>query len=234
MNPRFSYPRRHQRARLRLAALSVAAVLGACGPDIQVRTAVSPEANLLSGRRTFRIVEAGQYKEAIADNGNGTADDAATGYGIPDPMVDNSITAKAIHDQIKVAFEERGYRYSPDKADFEIRFNATIAPILDVRTYNAGAYGAYGYRGYYGYGYGYDGFCCANDGFGYAVGTFDRNSVIIDAVDPRSKKLLWRGQGTSGTYTDPKRYMKELRHAVRAVVKKFPPSNPPVPVTVMR
>ncbi len=201
MSTRTSRARPGQRARLRLAALTLTAALGACGPNVMVRTVSAPEAGALTGRRTFRVVEA-----PTATNGDS--------YGINDPMIDNSITSRAVREQIKTAFEARGYRFSDTDADFEIRYNATIAPILDIRGYNYNGNGAYGY-------------CCPSDGFNYvrAVGTYDRSTVIIDAVDPKSDKLLWRGQGTTDVYTDPKRYMKELRSAVKEVAKKFPPQR---------
>ncbi len=210
MSTRLSHQRRGQRARIGLAAISVLVGLGACGPDIQVRTAVSPEANTLAGRRTFRVVEATKATDR----------DGIDGFGIKDPMVDNSITDQKILYTIKSAFEARGYRYSPDNADFEISYYATIAPILDIRSYNDG----------YGYGYGYYG----NGGYGYAVATYDRETVVIDAVNPADKKLLWRGQGTSDYYSDPKKYMSELRNAVKAIAKKFPPAVPAVALTASR
>ncbi|HEU4993458.1 MAG TPA: DUF4136 domain-containing protein, partial [Gemmatimonadaceae bacterium] len=145
MSTRNSLQRRGQwgGARLGLAAVSLLAGLGACGPDIQVRTAVSPEANTLAGRRTFRIIEATKPADG----------DGIDGFGIKDPMVDNSITDQKILYTIKAAFEARGYRYSPDNADFDITYYATIAPILDIRTYNSGYGYGYGYYGGAGYGY---------------------------------------------------------------------------------
>lgn len=241
MSRRILNPDGGQRRGLGLAALLVATLAGACGPDIQVRTAASPEAFTLAGRRTFSVSEASKSEiiETSANghangNGNGNANGNGNGnavsYGISDPMIDNSITERAVHDQIKAAFEARGYRYTTKNPEFEIRYKATLAPILDVRTYNTAAYGGYGY-----YGYGYDGYCCgAGTGAGYAVATYDRGTVIIDAVDPKSDKLLWRGQGTAGAYSDPKSYLKELRHAVRAVAKKFPANHSPIPYTASR
>lgn len=210
MSTRISHPRRGRRARFGLAALTLAAAVAACGPDIQVRTAVSPEANTLAGRRTFRILEATKPADG----------DGVDGFGIKDPMVDNSITDQKILYQIKSAFEAKGYRYDPEHADFDIMFYATIAPILDIRSYNNG----------YGYGYGYYG----SPGYSYAVATYDRETVVIDAVNPADKKLLWRGQGTSDYYTDPKRYMSELRSSVKAIAKKFPPAVPAVALTATR
>jgi hypothetical protein len=158
--------------------------------------------------RTFRVVEASHQTDG-------------DGYGIHDPMVANSITSQALHDRIVAEFEAKGYRYSPESADFDVQYRATVAPVLDVRSYGLSGYGygSYGYRynGYYDWGY-----CCGYDPFGYAEASYDRETVIIDAVEPKSGKLLWRGQGTSDGYDNPKKYMKTLAHAVHAVTKKFP------------
>ena len=213
------------RRRIRLGAAGMAMVaLAACGPAVEVRTAAAPEAITLGRRQTFRIVEI-RNDSARTANGDGDLE----GYGIKDPMIHNSITSQAVHDQIREAFEARGYRYAPDAADFEIAYEATVAPIMDIRSYDVGSsyYGhpwySHGYR--YGSGY-YDGWgCCGYGGFGYATASYDRSTVIIDAVEPSTGKLLWRGQGTADMYTDPQRYMKDLRHAVKAIARKFPPAN---------
>ena len=212
--------------RTRAGLAAVASLLCACGPDISVRTAASPEVNALAGRHTFSIVEA----SATAHNGDGNGNARVDKYGVYDPMISNSITTDAMRDEIRAAFEARGYRYSPDHADFEITFTATVAPILDVYSYDFGGYGPYGYGyGYYGnhyrtWGYGGYGYCCG-DGYGYASASYERSTVIIDAVDPATKKLLWRGQGTSGPYSESKKFMKTLRLAVNKVARKFPPAG---------
>lgn len=200
--------------------------LAACGAGVEVRTAAAPEATMLGHRQTFRVVEAGSDSAGHL-NGNGD------GYGIVDPMVHNSITSKVVHDEIKTAFEALGYRYSPEHADFDVAFKATTAPIMDIRSYGSSDYGPrwYGY-GYPGYWHGYNGWGCCGD-MAHAVASYDRRTVIIDAVDPNGK-LLWRGQGTSDWYTEPKHFMKDLRHAVKAVTKKFPRSNGSSPMIARR
>ena len=64
----------------------------------------APEAVTMSSRHTFRVVQAKND----------------TSYGINDPMIDNSITSRAMQDQIKAAFEARGYRYSTEHPDFVV------------------------------------------------------------------------------------------------------------------
>jgi hypothetical protein len=208
------------------AALAMAAIAACGGSGIQVRTVAAPEAALLGGRTTFRIVDVGRDSAGHRD-GNGD------GYGVRDPMIHNAITSQVVHDEIKAAFEALGYRYSADRADFEVAFTATIAPIMDFRAYSYG-HGGYRWYGYYGYDafpHGYDGWGCCGET--HAVGTYDRSTVVIDAVDPGGK-LLWRGQGTSDWYTDPKHFMKDLRRAVKAVTNTFPPFNGALTLAVER
>jgi hypothetical protein len=214
MQPRFSHPQPGRRYRKRFAYAAVLAAAVACGPSVEVRTAVSPEAAVLSTRRTFAVVEA-----KSEEDGNG--------FGINDPMIDNQITSRAMHDQIVTTFEAKGYRYTTKNPDFVIRYQASLAPILDIWTNGTMGSGYYGFRGRYGYdAYGYaDPYWAGDFGYGHAVASYDRSQVIIDAVDPGSGKLLWRGEGTSDRYAEPKKYMKEIRRAVNAVAKKFPSGN---------
>lgn len=214
-----------QRHRMRTAATMCAiAALAACGSTVEVRTLAAPEAAALGGRQTFRVVESG--RDSLGDISRD-----GDGYGINDPMIHNSITARLVHDEIRAAFEALGYRYSNDRADFDVAFRATIAPIMDIRGYGYGGPSRYGYHLNDGYPISYDGWGCC--GGAYAVATYDRSTVIIDAIDPRGT-LLWRGQGTSDWYADPKEFVKDLRRAVHAVAKAFPRFNGALTVAAER
>ena len=209
--------------------VALAALLGACGPTIEVSTTAAPEAASLAHRRTFTIVENVATIPVAGDgDGNGRVRDnpsTTAGYGVQDPMIDNSITSRAVATLIRAELEARGFRYVTADPDFEVRFDAAIAPIQDIRSYDygydAGFYG-YGYpSAYYGYGYAWDGGCC-DSWISHAVATYERKTVIIDVVDPASQTLLWRGQGTSDGYNEPRKFMKDLKLAVREIVKEFP------------
>lgn len=226
MSGRREQGRRWQRPWVAAAAVTMAALAACGGPGVQVRTVAAPEAALVGGRATFRVVEAGRDGRGHLNGGED--------YGVKDPMIHNSITSQLVHDAIKAAFEALGYRYSADRADFDVAFTATIAPIVDFRSYG---YGGYRRNGYFAY-YGYDAYPLGHDAWGccgetQAVGTYDRSTVIIDAVDPGGK-LLWRGQGTSDWYTDPKQFIKDLRRAVKAVTQAFPRFNGALTLAVER
>ena len=121
-----------------------------------------------------------------------------------DPMLDNSITNRAIREEIRNAFEKRGYRFSPEAADLDVAFYATAAPKLDIRTFD--------------YGYTWRGFPRQY----VDVHEYEQGTVIVDVVDPATHRLLWRGQGVARVDPDPNKYVKEIRKAVDEIVEKFP------------
>jgi hypothetical protein len=121
-----------------------------------------------------------------------------------DPMLDNSITNQRIRAAIRSAMEKRGYRYAEEGASIGIAYYATARQKLDVRNYD--------------YGYGWRRFPRERtEVYEYTEGT-----VIVDAVDPSSHNLLWRGQGRSAVTDDPGKYAEDLQKTVDAIIAKFP------------
>jgi hypothetical protein len=47
-------------------------------------------------------------------------------------------------------------------------------------------------------------------------------TVIVDVIDPKSKELLWRGQGVASVPDDEAQYEQELLKTVTAILAKFP------------
>lgn len=46
--------------------------------------------------------------------------------------------------------------------------------------------------------------------------------MIIDVIDPTTKKLLWRGRGVAAVSDDERKYETDLKQTVMAVLEKFP------------
>jgi hypothetical protein len=173
--------------------LAIASVLTACTHNIEVRAIAAPDATF-AGRSTFLILPT-------------PPPHGGSPLGPNDPMLVNSITYDAIRDEIRRAFEAKGYVYSPANADLAVAYYASAAPVLDIRTFD--------------YGYDWRGFPRQYvDVVQYTQGT-----VIIDVIDPVTHKLLWRGQGVAAVDTDPNKFAKELRKSVDAIVAKFPPRS---------
>jgi len=116
----------------------------------------------------------------------------------------------ALRDDLVQAFESRGYVLS-DAPDFTVAYYASAQEKLDVTHWD------YGYRyNPYWWGAGF------YDHGGPEVTEYKQGTVIVDVIDPRSRELLWRGQGVAVVSDDQARYEQDLRKTVMAVLEKFP------------
>jgi hypothetical protein len=188
---------------------AVALASGACSSGIRVRATTAPDASL-SGLHTFRILNAPQRR---AD---------APALPADDPMLNNSITNQALRQDIARGLEAKGYTLDQNSPDFVVAYYAGTKEKMDTTYWNPDPYWRYGYRGYRRFG-------SAWPWYGYAapypvmqLQEYTEGSVIVDVVDPRTKELLWRGQGVAQVSDDPTVYTTELEKTVTAILKKFP------------
>ena len=186
-------------SRAALAALALAAA--ACAPAVHVRTAAEPSSDL-TGLHTFAVMP------TPVRRGGGA-------MSASDPMLVNSITNRALRDDLTRAFEKRGYVAQSGDADFAVAYYASTQEKLNV------TYWDYGYPFWphwwnrYGWGPNYAG--PVGD-----VTEYDQGTVIVDVIDPSTRQLVWRGQGVAQVSDDPAKYRKELARTVTAIVDKFP------------
>jgi hypothetical protein len=170
---------------------AIALLAAACGGNVRVRTQSAPDLSF-GNRSTFRILP-------VPARGDGVK------LSADDPMLDNSITNRALREQVRRDLEARGYRAATGgSADFNVALYAAAKQTLDVRHYNYG----YTWRGWprqY-----------------TEVTPYERGTVIVDAVDPGTHRLLWRGQGQAAVSDDPNHFVRDAEKEVDAIVKKFP------------
>jgi hypothetical protein len=180
----------------RTAPILVAAglLLAACNP-ISVSTMVAPDANLGSFR-TFKVLNVPARRTAAAQALQN------------DPMFENSISNRAIHNHLTAAFASRGYAVDEANPDFTVAYYASRRGRLDVTAWD------YGYPGRWG---GWRG------GPGVVeVTPFVEGTVIVDVVNPKTHELVWRGRGVSDVSDDPETYAQNLNRTVKEIVKRFP------------
>lgn len=190
----------------RLIRAGVVAALGiaACGPAIDVRTAVSPDANL-AVLHTFRVLPAPRPRPDIGD----PAPD--------DPMLVNSITNRALRRALVAGFEGRGYMHSDSAPDFVIAYYAAAKHRLDVSRWDYGYpwhpewWRVWGRRG---------------PRRGPIVTEFTEGTIIVDVLDATAKELLWRGRGVAVVSDDVNEYLIDLHETVAAILKRFPAAQP--------
>jgi hypothetical protein len=57
------------------------------------------------------------------------------------------------------------------------------------------------------------------------VTQYTQGTLIVDVIDPKTKDLLWRGQGIAPVSENEQVYERDLQKAVEAVVDKFPAAS---------
>jgi hypothetical protein len=142
-------------------------------------------------------------------------------------MLDNSITNRALRDDLAQSFQSRGYtQVGRQSADFVVAYYAGTKAKFDTTywgpTIDPGwRYSYWGRRSwawpYYGGGY--------SGGPSMSVSEYTQGQVIVDVTDPRTSQLLWRGQGIEPVSNDPVKYTSALQGVVNGIVAKFPQAS---------
>src|SRR6267143_1951005 len=183
------------RTRLTLAAAAAVLALAVCA-SVDVRTATSPDANL-GALRTFSVMPNPERPPQFAPSKN-------------DPMLVNSISNRALRADLVKGFQGRGYALA-DNPDFAVAYYASTTQKLDV------TYWDYGYPFYPGWWGGW-----GPGPYDPTVTKYTQGTVVVDVVNPKTKELLWRGQGVARVSDDEQQYEQDLWKAVSAILDKFP------------
>ena len=138
--------------------------------------------------------------------------------GTPAGTVDPRLPTGLVEERIRAALEKhlaaRGYvRSGSGTPDFRVGYHAAVQDKVDVRTINR----AYGYGP--GWGAGRGQFTSSTYVREYAEGT-----LILDFVDSRSNRLVWRGsaQAEVYSYSTPEQREARIDDAVAQILETFP------------
>lgn len=130
-----------------------------------------------------------------------------------------------MHSRIKTGIDNwlNGHGYEKQhqvQADFLVTYYITIEKKTEILMIND----YYGYPGDWGYGYyGYHGY-----GGGYVrqyINEYDYGTLIIDIVNSKTQKLMWRGTVGGQVYEAerPEKKIARITRAVDRILKNFPP-----------
>jgi hypothetical protein len=128
------------------------------------------------------------------------------------PRADNPLLHERVRNSIDRALAAKGFRRSEDP-DILVTYHLSAQQKLDVRTYYDTYYGPYGY-----------GVSIPDT----EVRPYEEGTLIVDVVDARAKKVVWRGYGSrrlkepSGQQ-DPAELQKRVDETVDETLAKFPP-----------
>ncbi|MFT7403929.1 DUF4136 domain-containing protein [Zhongshania sp.] len=145
--------------------------------------------------------------------------------------VDNDLVRERVVDAVDAQFTARGFIRAADAAKASVLVTYQLGQedkiaIDDFGSWNTqfGYYPCYrcGYRpgfGYFGHSQFYD------DDFW--VRTYKESTLMIDVIDPSSKKLLWRGttKRVMPTLTTPEERRLYVLETVSTILAEFPPKR---------
>jgi hypothetical protein len=134
-----------------------------------------------------------------------------------DPRVDNPMLDQRVRAAVETTLNEKGFQKTDTAPDFLLIYHAASSKEIGVTTTTASGYSA----GYYGWNYVYAPMWTEQA----ASYTYTQGSLILDVVDAKSEKLIWRGSAQANvddvnTQQQRKNLMNE---AVRGMLAKFPP-----------
>ena len=133
----------------------------------------------------------------------------------------NSLIHERIQSAIDAHLAARGYKkVGADQADFLVTHTVAVESRTQVQTSQMSVgYGRYGARGGVGVGYGIP---LESTTYQYKVGT-----LIIDIIDARQQRLVWRGAGERTVSEDqaPEKRTEVINTTVNEVLSRFPPAG---------
>lgn len=180
----------------RILAGLLLVLLAGCS-RVQTNSEISSGADLASMKTFGWMSETGQQAEDVR---------------LTDPRIQETIRAA-----VEKSLSDKGYeRVDADKADFLVTWFGAIEKKIKTESLDH-FYAPYGYGTLY-----RDpslNTAAAGTGFEYEEGT-----VIVDVLDPQSRKLLWRGSGSGRLLENQSEetVLHNLRRSIAKIVQPFP------------
>jgi len=130
----------------------------------------------------------------------------------------------AVEDNLK----SKGFNQNTSGTDFVIATHFGKQTKVDITNWGysyspSTYYGGYGYRHPANYGYAGS---YANTG-GVSVYEYEQGTLILDFVDAKTKKLIWRATAKAiiSPASTPEKQTAKIKNAVEEILENFPPKN---------
>jgi len=130
-----------------------------------------------------------------------------------DPRTDSTLLNERIRNAVEAQLAERGFeKVASARADFLVAYHTGVQRKIDVDTV---------YRGY-GYGAGNWGWGAGHDTMVYE---YDQGTLLLDFLDPKAHRLLWRGSASAvvSEHSKPEERTALINEAVAKLLDRFPP-----------
>lgn len=141
------------------------------------------------------------------------------------PLYYNEIATQNVENVISKALTDKGLHQNAGRPDLVVGYHFFVEE--KTRTVNTnpgpiGAYGPYygwGRWGYRGWGPGWWGYNFNNNQ--YTQQQYEAGTLVVDMVDARTHKLVWRGS-IQNAVNDPAKISDQLTREVQKIIEKFP------------
>ena len=126
-----------------------------------------------------------------------------------DPRVDNPIIHRFVREAVEDRLKSRGFERDDDAPDVWVGFIADVRQrtefraVNERRRYSSASWTELRERAY------------------------DEGTLILDFVDPKTRKLLWRGSARAEVHlsASQSRKRERIKEAVDRILERFPPSR---------
>lgn len=137
-----------------------------------------------------------------------------------------------IKDAATLALVNKGLKLDQTHPDLIVSYSNTVGrgvkTVYYSNYYGGGFYPGFGFGYGYGWGWGYRPYYYAYGApFAYYGGTYadkehyKEGTLIIDLIDPRTRRIVWRGFGVGEVHKDPKKTIEDLPKVVSGVLEQL-------------
>jgi hypothetical protein len=126
------------------------------------------------------------------------------GTKLPNPLMEERIMQA-----VDANLQEKGLRRVDADGDLTVTYHASAEKSVDIQTFDTG------------YPYGCWGGCMGTSST--TVRPITTGTLVVDLVDTRTNRLLWRGQGSDTITDDPAETERKIYEIVGRMFAEFPP-----------
>ena len=119
----------------------------------------------------------------------------------------NPLNAQRLVDAIDANLKAKGFTKVESGGDMTVTYHAATDKSVDVQSFQSG--GAYS--------------CWGGCMTSTTVTPVTLGTLIVDIVDTKSNKMLWRGSASDTVSGDPKENEAKIQEGVHRMFEKFPP-----------
>lgn len=185
----------------RFLAMCLACIVAGCATSFDISRDFDPATNF-SALHSFAWMP-----DTNAGSGDAVVDTDTLLRGRVQSAVDRELLLKGYRKEVTAG----------KTPDFWVTFHAAMKRKVEVTTYS----GYYGY-GWWGYPWGYFGGGMGPESY---VRDYDERVIVLDMVDPASRKLLWRATARDALDEDatPQQKTTQIERMVGQMLAGFPP-----------